>query len=307
MSESSDVSYDYFEVKIPCNHSQVDGLEAFLLEIGACSVTYRDAQDVAILEPAPGKMPLWQEIEMTAMFTLADFDVSEITSRIQDKYPKQPIVAQKLQNQVWERTWLEHFKPMQFGQDTWIIPSVFEAVDENAINIYLDPGLAFGTGTHATTALCLQWIDAHDLTDMNAIDFGCGSGILAIAALKHGANKVYCTDIDPQAIESTISNAANNHVLDGIQVVDGKEVKTLQNLDLVMANILAAPLLTLVETFSAMLKDKGELIMSGILAEQADEIVEQFSGSFVDFKIENVEDWVSVYAKKRVTNNVHSV
>lgn len=295
----STVTYDYFEMKIPCDTSEVVGIEAYFLDVGACSVTYRDAQDMAILEPAPGKMPLWKAIEMTAMFTLDKHNVDQILLTTKQNYPDREIHAEKLKNQVWERTWLEHFKPMQFGENTWIIPSVFDAVDEEAINIYLDPGLAFGTGTHATTALCLEWIDANNLKDAKVIDFGCGSGILAIAALKHGAAKVYCTDIDPQAIESTIVNAENNHVLSGIEVVEPKAAPQLKNLDVVMANILAAPLMTLVETFHHILKEGGELIMSGILVEQTDEIVEKFSQSFVDFQIKITEDWASVYARNK--------
>jgi ribosomal protein L11 methyltransferase len=296
----NDISYDYFEVNIPCNSTEVDGIEAMLLETGACSVTYRDAKDVAILEPAPGKMPLWQDIEITAMFTLEHYDIGHILNKLQQKHPARQITAKKLENQVWERTWLEHFKPMQFGDNTWIIPSVFEAIDESAVNIYLDPGLAFGTGTHATTALCLEWVDKNELTDKNIIDFGCGSGILAIAALKHGVNKAYCTDIDPQAIEATLVNAKSNHVLGGIEVVEQKQLKMLKNLDVIIANILAAPLMTLVDTFHGMLREGGEIIMSGILAEQADEIVDKFSPSFVDFKINTLDDWVSVNARKKV-------
>ena len=290
--------YDYFEVSLLCGKSEIVSLEDFMLSIGACSVTYRDAQDVAILEPAPGKMPLWQDIEITAMFT-KDFSEVEILRILESKYKEKKIKLERLKNQVWERTWLEHFKPMQFGENTWIIPSEYEAVDEKAINIYLDPGMAFGTGTHATTALCLQWIDEHNMKDVRAIDFGCGSGILAIAALKHGASKLYCADIDPQAIESTVINATSNNVIAGIDIIEGKDVKNLKNLDIVLANILAAPLMTLVEVFSGLLKDKGELIMSGILKEQTDEIVEKFKGSFVDFEIKIMDDWASVYCIKK--------
>lgn len=292
------IDYDYFEISIPCSNNEVDSIEDFLMSLGACSVTFRDAQDVAILEPAPGKMPLWQDVEITGMFT-KDFLQQEVLAGIQNKFPNRNIHASQLQNQVWERTWLEHFKPMQFGKNTWIIPSEYEAVDESAINIYLDPGLAFGTGTHATTALCLQWIDENDLTNKTVIDFGCGSGILAIAALKHAAKIVYCTDIDPQAIESTLINSKQNQVNKGITIVEPKGFPSITNLDIVMANILAAPLFTLVTTFAKMLKAGGELIMSGILAEQTDEIIEKYSQSFVDFQINIVEDWASVYCRKK--------
>jgi len=293
-----DIDYDYFEAILRCHKSEVVSIEDYMLSLGACSVTYRDAQDVAILEPAPGKMPLWQDIEVTAMFT-KDFDEDKVLVAVQDQFPDKNAKCERLKNQIWERTWLEHFKPMVFGKNTWIIPSEYDAVDENAINIYLDPGMAFGTGTHATTALCLQWIDEHDMQDLQAIDFGCGSGILAIAALKHGANKVYCTDIDPQAIESTIINATNNQVVVGIKVLASREFNQVKNLDVVLANILAAPLMTLVEVFYDLLKANGELIMSGILKEQVDEIVEKFKGSFVDFEIKIMDDWASVYCIKK--------
>lgn len=291
--------YDYFEVSLFCNKSEIVSIEDFMLDLGACSVTYRDALDVAILEPAPGKMPLWQDIEVTAMFT-KDFKEASVLNIVESRFADKRVTLERLKNQVWERTWLEHFKPMPFGENTWIIPSEYKAVDENAINIYLDPGMAFGTGTHATTALCLQWIDRYDLQDLQVMDFGCGSGILAIAALKHGANKVFCTDIDPQAIESTITNATNNNVSEGIEVVAGKDVTSISNLDVVLANILAAPLMTLVDVFYDLLKEDGQLIMSGILKEQTDEIVEKFKDSFVDFQINIMEDWVSVYCIKRV-------
>ena len=299
MNNTSDnPEYEYFEVKIPCLSTEVDEIEAVLFALGACSVTFRDAEDVAILEPAPGEMPLWKDIEITAMYT-RDFDEVGIVKSIKAKLPIHDAISEKLINQVWERTWLEHFKPMQFGNHTWIIPSEFEAPHKDAVNIYLDPGLAFGTGTHATTALCLNWIDLNKLNNKTAIDFGCGSGILAIAAIKHGAKKVYCTDIDPQAIESTISNCENNNALSKIEIVATNKVSKLKNLDIVMANILAAPLMTLTDTFYDMLKDDGELIMSGILSEQTDEIVAKFKHSFVDFQIKIADDWASVYARKK--------
>ncbi len=296
--DEMDFEYDYFEVTLLSSKSEIVTIEDFMLSLGACSVTYRDAQDMAILEPAPGQMPLWQGIEITAMFT-KEFNEDKVLHVIQTRFTDKEVKLKRLKNQVWERIWLEHFKPMQFGQNTWIIPSEYQATDEKAINIYLDPGMAFGTGTHATTALCLQWIDKHNMQNLQAIDFGCGSGVLAIAALKHGANKVYCTDIDPQAIEATVINATSNDVMDGIEVVEGKEVRNLQNLDVVLANILAAPLMSLVAVFSGLLKDKGALVMSGILKEQTDEIVEKFKDSFVDFEIKFMDDWASVYCIKK--------
>jgi len=250
------VDYDYFEVKIPCNKEEVDAIEDFLLSIGACSVTYRDAEDMAILEPAPGEMPLWKDIEVTGMFT-TDFSEDEILNRCLSCFNGRDIRLSVLKNRVWERTWLEHFKPMRFGNRTWIVPSEFEPPEENDINISLDPGLAFGTGTHATTALCLEWIDRNDIKDNVVMDFGCGSGILAIAALKHGAARAYCTDIDPQAIESTRLNAQNNDVVNGIEVVEQGYLGEIKNMDVILANILAGPLMTLTDPFYSMLNPGG--------------------------------------------------
>ena len=292
------MDYDYFECKIPCNKDEVASIEDFMLAIGACSVTFRDAQNMAILEPIPGEMPLWHELEITAMFS-KEIKQDTIKDKVKAQYPKRDINIEKLENQVWERTWLEHFKPMLFGENTWIIPSEFAEINPQAVNIHLDPGLAFGTGTHATTSLCLQWIDANDLNDLRIIDFGCGSGILAIAALKHGAEIVYCTDIDSQAIESTLSNAKNNSVDAGIEIVESQQIPELENLDVVMANILAAPLLSLVDTFAKMLKPQGQLIMSGILSEQTDEIIAKFSEAFIDFQVVIEDDWSSVYCLKK--------
>lgn len=293
-----DEEYEYFEIKVLCGKLEVHNLENELLAIGACSVTYRDAQDVPILEPAPGETPLWEDMEVTGMFT-RDHNQKEILEKIKEYCPNRKVKCEMLQNQVWERTWLEHFKPMCFGKETWIIPSEFEVVDESAINIHLDPGLAFGTGSHATTALCLDWVDAHDMLQKRIIDFGCGSGILAIAALKHGARHVYCTDIDPQAIDSTLINAAANQVDGDIIIVSAKEVPDIEELDIIMANILVAPLIGLVNTFAEILKTNGELIMSGILAEQTDEIIEKYSQAFVDFEVKITDDWASVYCRKK--------
>ena len=289
---------DYFEIKVSCQKSDCESLQQTFESLGACSVTYRDAEDVAILEPAPGELPLWQKLDVTGMFT-AEFDKKKLLARIQHDYPDSPVLCKDLENQVWERVWLKHFKPMKFGNSTWIIPSEYETPDKTGVNIYLDPGLAFGTGTHATTALCLKWIDENNLVSKTVMDFGCGSGILAIAALKHKAKKVYCTDIDQQAIESTKNNAEVNSVLDGIEFLEPKNFKQVEQQDVILANILAAPLMSLVETFDQFLKPQGEIIMSGILAEQETELLEAFQSHFVDFKVERQDDWISVHARKK--------
>lgn len=295
---------DYFEIKVKCQKSLSENLEESFLNLGACSVTFRDAEDVAILEPAPGEMPLWKNLDVTGMFT-EDFNQDKIVSSLQKDFPDSPIQSKALENQVWERVWLKHFKPMLFGKNTWIIPSEYELVDRNAVNIFLDPGLAFGTGTHATTALCLDWIDTNDVNGKVVMDFGCGSGILAIAALKHGANVTYCTDIDPQAIESTLNNAQANSVEKGIKVVQPNEFEQIEKQDVILANILAAPLLTLVEVFYNLSKPNAQLIMSGILKEQEQQIIERYNSHFTNFKVSKKEDWISIYMRRK--DDVHSV
>jgi len=202
-------------------HLIVEQKQAQLIEfvfenLGALSTTLVDAEDEPLLEPALGEMPIWQKTKVTGLFSAeiaADNLRSQINQALNQDMTRHLTLA-PLENEAWERVWLKYFKPMKFGQRLWICPTGYQVTEENAVIIDLDPGLAFGTGTHPTTALCLTWLEQTDLTDKVVIDYGCGSGILAIAALKLGAKKVIAIDNDPQALLATKQNAQKNNVFE---------------------------------------------------------------------------------------------
>lgn len=254
-------------------------VEAALLENGALSVTLTDAGDNPVLEPAPGETPLWADTKITALFdATADVDAlpDQLCVALQvGKLPANHI--ESLADRAWEREWLADFGPMQFGQRLWVIPGDEPAPVDDAIVVKLDPGLAFGTGTHATTALCLGWLDGIDLAGKTVFDLGCGSGILGIAALKLGASRVEAVDIDLQAVLATRQNAQRNGVEDRLQV--GTEVAPVTaGFDVVVANILAGTLIDNADMICALSKPGGKIALSGILTGQADEVLEAFPG-----------------------------
>ncbi|VEH65541.1 50S ribosomal protein L11 methyltransferase [Rodentibacter pneumotropicus] len=207
---------------------------------------------------------------------------------------------EQIEDKDWEREWMDNFHPMQFGKRLWICPSWREVPDENAVNVMLDPGLAFGTGTHPTTALCLEWLDGLDLKGKTVIDFGCGSGILAIAALKLGAKSAVGIDIDPQAILASRNNAEQNGVADRLQLFLSDEKPTALKADVVVANILAGPLKELYPAISRLVKENGELGLSGILETQAQSVCETYAQTFTLDPVEVREEWSRITGKLKI-------
>jgi ribosomal protein L11 methyltransferase len=245
--------------------------EAALAAAGAVSVTLLDAADEPVLEPAPGETPLWAQIRVTGLFDGAA-DADALRATLDAALDGGALRIEPLQDQVWERAWLEHFRPMRFGRRLWVIPGGQTAeLADGDVAVELDPGLAFGTGTHATTALCLDWLDSLDLAGRRVIDVGCGSGILAIAALKLGAAGAVAIDHDPQALLATRENAARNGVADRLTVL-GADAPPPEPADVVVANILAGTLIELAPQIEAMVRPGGRLALSGILAEQASDV-----------------------------------
>ena len=254
-----------------------DRVEEILQRHGALSVTLTDAGDNPVLEPAPGETPLWTDTRVTALFKAeADFDslCRDLRETLNlDELPTHHI--ETLADRVWEREWLKDFGPMQFGQRLWVVPGEFDVREPDAVVIRLDPGLAFGTGTHPTTALCLEWLEQIDLKGKTVLDFGCGSGILSVAALKLGAAFVNAVDIDLQAITATRQNAARNGVSDALlaeTTLDGEAPQ----FDIVVANILAGTLSEYADFICKQLKPGGLLALSGILAEQAEDVAKVY-------------------------------
>ncbi|MDX1517760.1 MAG: 50S ribosomal protein L11 methyltransferase [Woeseiaceae bacterium] len=249
-----------------------DVLEAVFVDHGAYSVTLTDAGDQPVLEPGPGETPLWQDTRMAALFA-AETDLDAVAEDLRrtlavDALPRHRIDT--LTDRAWEREWLKDAVPMRFGDRLWVCPGESKAPPGAAV-VRLDPGLAFGTGTHATTALVLEWLERLDLHGRTLLDYGCGSGVLAIAALTLGCRRATAMDIDAQAVTATRANAAANGVLDRLEVV-GDDASIVGTFDVLVANILAEPLVTLAESLSLRLSSGGELALSGILSGQVNKI-----------------------------------
>ena len=280
-----------------------DRVEAVLVRHGAKAVTLTDAGDLAVLEPAPGETPLWQNTRITGLFD-ADLDVEALKRDLKlslsiDRLPAHRLVP--LYDRAWEREWLEDFQPMRFGNRLWICPGGMRVDAVDAVIVELDPGLAFGTGSHATTALCLEWLDGLELTGKSLLDYGCGSGILAIAALKLGASRVLGIDIDPQAIAASERNAIRNGVAARLDLVTAS-AGVDEQYDFVIANILAGPLIDLASTIAAAVRANGKLTLSGVLAEQVERVTTAYAQWFEfdepALKPQDGQTWARLTGKK---------
>lgn len=286
----------WLQLKLLSQANEAERLSDLLTEVGAVSVTFLDAADQPLFEPLPGETPLWDQTLVIGLFT-ADIDTEALIGQLQQQWGTTPLPSYRweaLEDQDWERVWLEHFKPMSFGKRLWIIPSGFTPPDANAVNIHLDPGLAFGTGTHPTTAMCLRWLDRNPPQGQQVIDYGCGSGILAVAAAKLGAGNVIATDIDPQALLATQDNASQNNIENKIQSFLPAAMPEV-SVDLLLANILAGPLQQLAIHFARYTRSGGELVLAGLLTEQADELITHYSQWFAMDIDQQVEQWVCLH------------
>lgn len=272
----------------------------FFSDLGAVSVTYMDAEDQPVYEPPPGETKIWQLTKIIALFEL-DTEPELVKTVLFSQFKEHLLenwFHEVLQDQTWERTWMEHYQPMKFAESLWVCPTGQEKSDPGTVCMTLDPGLAFGTGTHPTTALCLEWLAEHDLTDKVVIDYGCGSGILAVAAILLGAKQAHAIDIDPQAITATLANAEKNNVVDKIKCYLPEQFSDIKA-DIVIANILAKPLCELSEQISELIKANGEIILSGILNEQADSVMTAYKYYNINFQMPKTqEDWCRLDGKR---------
>jgi len=296
--------------------NDAESFEDFLLELGALSITYSDAGDDPILEPDLNTTPLWQETFITALFE-EQVDLFVIGAALVNEFGHEKFVindAREIKDKPWEREWLKHFEPMKFGDSLWVCPSGMEIPAEEKkstdVIITLDPGLAFGTGTHETTALCLEQLDSYDVSGLRVLDFGCGSGILAIAAHKLGASEVIGVDIDPQAITATLDNAERNNIDSNfyVYVTDEDDEEDVswnkpESYDVIVANILSQPLINLAEKILGLLKPNGRLILSGIMQEQADPVRAAYTEALELEPTEVKGDWVAVMGSKKTSKD----
>ena len=288
----------WIQIRINATAKTADKVSNMLLGRGAQAVTFMDAKDVPVYEPMPGETPLWGETEVMGLFD-AETDPAPTIAFFQQIFGEDMgYKVEQLEDKDWVREWMDHFHPMQFGERLWICPSWRDVPNPDAVNVMLDPGLAFGTGTHPTTALCLQWLDGLNLTGKTVVDFGCGSGILGIAALKLGAARVIGIDIDPQAIQASRDNAARNGVADQIELYLPADQPQDVEADVVVANILAGPLRELAPLIAGHGKPGSLMALSGVLESQAPEL-ETIYGQWFEMDPTAVkEEWCRLSGRK---------
>jgi len=284
----------WIQLRLSADEDTAEKYSDWMSACGALSVTFIDAQDTPIYEPLPGdEVVYWSNTVVMGLYD-ASHDIDKVLSYLKSIHPdkdKMQYKLEQLEDKDWEREWMDNFHPMKFGERLWICPSWLEVPEPDAVNVMLDPGLAFGTGTHPTTALCLTWLDGLDLTDKTVVDFGCGSGILSLAALKLGAKKVIGIDIDPQALQASLANAKRNNVEDRLELYLPKDQPSL-TADVVVANILAGPLRELAPTIMSFVGEKGDLALSGVLENQA-QALQKIYGQWCNMApVTEQEEWV---------------
>ncbi len=290
----------WIQIRLNSNAKDAEALGDELMETGSVSVTFQDSHDTPVFEPLPGETRLWGDTDVIGLYD-AETDMKLVIAQLENS----PLLApgfvhkiEQIEDKDWEREWMDNFHPMRFGQRLWICPSWRDVPDPTAVNVMLDPGLAFGTGTHPTTCLCLEWLDGLDLEGKTVIDFGCGSGILAIAALKLGAAHAIGIDIDPQAILASRDNAERNGVSERLSLYLPKDQPQDLQADVVVANILAGPLRELAPMISVLPRVGGHLGLSGVLASQAESVADAYRADFNIDPVAEKDEWCRITGVK---------
>ena len=283
----------WLQIKIDSSKELAETLSEILHDNGALSVTLEDAADQPLFEPAPQETPLWSQTRVIGLYE-NDADMGPVQQRLQAALPDNQTLQctiETLPDQDWERAWMSRFVPMDFGHGLWVCPSWCEPPAAASTPLVLDPGMAFGTGTHSTTSLCLRWLAQQQWAGKTLVDYGCGSGILAIAAVLRGARAAWGVDIDPQAVRVSQENARRNRVDSATQFGLNNSLAANLEVDAVIANILLEPLLALAPTLKSLVKPGGKLVLSGILSEQAGSVFQIYSDEY-HFTRQEHENWL---------------
>ena len=289
------------QLHLTCQSADLDEVEALLMDLGALSISLGDAGDNPIYEPMPGDSPVWHESTVSATFG-EDCDAEQLEQMLMARLPAglaQSVTRGSFQDRDWQQAYRQHFKPLRCGSNLWIVPSWLEPPDPAATNLRLDPGLAFGTGGHPTTALCLGWLAQQDLQGLELVDYGCGSGILAIAGIMLGAKQVLAVDIDEQALSACRSNMTMNSIPRQRIRVCLPQATGKVTADLLMANILAGPLVDLAPHLAGMVRPGGKILLSGILNSQLHEIQSAYGTFFELDPAQEREEWICISGSKR--------
>jgi ribosomal protein L11 methyltransferase len=275
-----------------------EGAEAACFACGATSVTFVDSRDDPILEPLPGEFRLWPATRLQALFDGEDAD--GLTRELSKALGVSPsiIKARVVADRAWEREWLKDFHAMRFGQRLWICPHHEQVEDPNAVVVKMDPGLAFGTGTHPTTALCLEWLDRGPLAGARLIDYGCGSGVLAVAGARLGAVEAHCFDIDPQALIATHDNALANGVDERVHLHNSAQ-SLPHAVDVLLSNILSGPLCELAPRFATLVRPDGDLVLAGLLEQEVSDVTRAYDAWFDIRPFGQREGWVGLCGRRR--------
>jgi ribosomal protein L11 methyltransferase len=290
----------FLELSIELGALDADLAEAACFESGATSVTFTDTRDDAILEPAPGEFRLWPATRMQALYP-GETDAAAVSAQLATALGIEPerIVITRVPDRVWEREWLKDFHSMRFGRRLWVAPHHETVTEPDAVVVRLDPGLAFGTGTHPTTALCLQWLERYVEPGIRFIDYGCGSGILALAAVKLGAREAWCFDIDPQALIATRDNAEANGLATQITICQSA-TELPEGADILVANILSGPLCELAPSFTRLVRPGGAVVLAGLLKQQVPEVTQAYDAWFDMSPFARRDDWVGLSGRRRL-------
>jgi ribosomal protein L11 methyltransferase len=291
----------WIEISVSVARDATAQAELALKQLGALAITLEDDKDHPVLEPGPGETPLWPNVHLRGLFE-SDVDRDHLIGALQGLCGTARLEEfgwREVGDQDWERAWIDRFAPMKFGERLWIVPGGMEIpADPRNIEIRMDPGLAFGTGTHPTTALCLEWLDGQELDSLTVVDYGCGSGILGIAAALKGAARVLCVDNDPQALQATKDNAVRNGISAVIETLGPNEYNP-PSADVVVANILARPLISLAPVLLGSLREGGSLALSGILTSQAGEVLAAYRPELDGTGRQDREDWVLLHGRRK--------
>jgi ribosomal protein L11 methyltransferase len=291
----------FVEVTFELGKLEADAAYAACVACGAIAVTFTDAGDTPVLEPLPGEFLLWSATQVCALFPAQANAASSALIRalsVTLAQPQETLRTRLVPERVWEREWLQDYHAQRFGERLWICPRHERVADPAAAVVYLDPGLAFGTGSHATTALCLEWLEKHVRSGERVIDYGCGSGILALAAIKLGAEHAFCFDIDPQALIATADNADVNAITAQV-TVRARAADLPRATDIVIANILAAPLCALAAVFAELVRPGGRLLLAGLMEDEAHEVTRANDACFHMQPCGTRAGWVALSGRRR--------
>lgn len=292
----------HIQISVIASADQIDALSELFADLGADAITMTDAKDEPLFQLTPDDEPHWQHTTVQALFdaNTPDFSAETIVQTIQKNnsaFQSLDFYIEKMMNENWVEKTQKQFQPQQFGKQLWICPQWEKDTwekshnDKKSIAVFIEPGLAFGTGTHPTTQLCLTWLANHPPKKLEVIDYGCGSGILALAACALGAKTVWATDHDDQALISTENNAAYNTCSDNLHIVNTTDIKSARA-NVMLANILANPLIALASTLTELILPKGKLILSGVLTEDADRVASAYLDHFTRTDTKQQDEWV---------------